>query len=1328
MMKKDPDVPLSQIELMVNPKKDSQDVLTVDHLFILSPCLSALELSRNDWVLITVENIRPLTEYHNSPLPILDEAKLELIQAVVDITHGRHAPRTLLSQNEPNGSIIHIHGPPSVGKSSMIECIALRSRRPLLTLSPAEVGITYHSIRVNLRRWLSIGKRLKAVVLIANCDLIIRDPRIADSDLIIAFIQALKLYEGVIFLTTSKIDDIDDIDDALRPLVSLSISVPRINGKARSSIWAALENRIMAEEGIKLHQSAIKFLRFSGIHVSNWDVHEITRCYKIAIALAKKRTTQEQESTITVEDSHFKEAMNVVHESRRNFDERFPPPSRHHEMRSLPVSTLHEDVRGYAAVMAAPRVPKHPFIHSPMPPPMPPPTHPPTRPPTHHHPTHHHPTHHSTHHPIPHSPMSEPETNHGTSSSEASEQTLDNDSDLCIPHLNRIEWNAFSAAGTKELFRNATFYAMDVLEGEPLIKLHVDNRRQRKRQSFTHQTVSLDSIIPNATDHVRRVPNLLKPGKATLPERIRINAPAIIKAFSDICGEEISGPFLLFRPFRSLLYYEEEFHDLIRQQETLIQERPAQDIHTEEEDVENETKRRNALAGLEQLKCLVSFIDDILKKKQEYLKSDDCQFVPFDDVAMLFSPGETVISNDRKQVYLVMRVSCTRHRVKGQNENTPLCFLKDEGSVELDDDPIFVHCIYLDFDGKMIGPAHRTFTIFRYEDEREISSFPVFPLQHVKEDGLRERFIKRGKMFFEVAGIKHMHYTGLSLKTRDDIDSQVVIDFEEAINRHPQWKPMITSVLEQPLEKMAASVLDAYPGKAANGIVPNSNANAQVFSDAFSNAQKSMKRPCILQCCAGELKHHDEYIEDRRGEDCIVSQMNRTTPTRLPVTIVPQEFCNIVENNSLTDDEYLIMSYRVFGFVLHSRKWHELDMTHVFEVAVLGAGEGFDELVLPPGHGDMVKSMIRQHLRDRTLSSINRDKADVVRGKGRGLIILLHGVPGVGKTSTAECVADLFRRPLFQITSGDLGITAKEVEDALEENFSLASRWNSILLIDEADVFLAERTKEDFVRNSLVAVFLRMMEYYAGVLFLTTNRVGVFDEAFTSRIHISLYYPPLDRKSTLQIFQKNWDRINTRYKEAGRVIDIDTSDITEFAIDYFENNKEGRWNGRQIRNAFQSALALAELDALGTDDVLNESEHNKPVNLGRKSFDTVAEAYKGFTSYLKQVYGADFARRARENLWRFDAFGFPRMPNNLNTRLKVAEPIIPPHQGQWPGQGFPGYDPRNPQPYYPPRQHYPDSYDYSGQRPADPPPSTAHQYPDPRDRWGARPSTGDSNQ
>ena len=76
---------------------------------------------------------------------------------------------------------------------------------------------------------------------------------------------------------------------------------------------------------------------------------------------------------------------------------------------------------------------------------------------------------------------------------------------------------------------------------------------------------------------------------------------------------------------------------------------------------------------------------------------------------------------------------------------------------------------------------------------------------------------------------------------------------------------------------------------------------------------------------------------------------------------------------------------------------------------------------------------------------------DLVRGKGKGLIILLHGAPGVGKTSTAECVADHTKRPLFPITCGDIGETAEKVEASLESSFQLAHRWGCVLLLDEAE-------------------------------------------------------------------------------------------------------------------------------------------------------------------------------------------------------------------------------------------------------------------------------------
>lgn len=239
------------------------------------------------------------------------------------------------------------------------------------------------------------------------------------------------------------------------------------------------------------------------------------------------------------------------------------------------------------------------------------------------------------------------------------------------------------------------------------------------------------------------------------------------------------------------------------------------------------------------------------------------------------------------------------------------------------------------------------------------------------------------------------------------------------------------------------------------------------------------------------------------------------------------------------------------------------------------------------------------------------------------------------------------------------------------------------------------------------------MEYYSGVLFLTTNRVGVFDEAFSSRIHISLYYPSLDRQQTLEIFKRNWERILARPEDDSRQIDIDLSEITQFAMDYFDNNRQGRWNGRQIRNAFQSALAMAEFEALDTDgvkddqnDVSSGREAVKTVKLGKKHFEEVAKAYKGFVEYLNKVHGAGSSRRARENMWRFDDDdeSAPKRPTALTQRLKfTGDPMQQPPRNVdpsfGPSQHYRGYGPghENPSnygPMNPPRGGYAGSHEY----------------------------------
>jgi SpoVK/Ycf46/Vps4 family AAA+-type ATPase len=74
------------------------------------------------------------------------------------------------------------------------------------------------------------------------------------------------------------------------------------------------------------------------------------------------------------------------------------------------------------------------------------------------------------------------------------------------------------------------------------------------------------------------------------------------------------------------------------------------------------------------------------------------------------------------------------------------------------------------------------------------------------------------------------------------------------------------------------------------------------------------------------------------------------------------------------------------------------------------------------------------------------------------------------------------------------------------------------MLIDEADVYI-KRRDDDMTMNAVVGVFLRVLEYFNGLLFLTTNRVDDIDEAIVSRcIAVIKYYPP-DRDARCKIWR-----------------------------------------------------------------------------------------------------------------------------------------------------------------------------------------------------------------
>ncbi|TGO15699.1 hypothetical protein BTUL_0037g00510 [Botrytis tulipae] len=793
-----------------------------------------------------------------------------------------------------------------------------------------------------------------------------------------------------------------------------------------------------------------------------------------------------------------------------------------------------------------------------------------------------------------------------------------------VPKLNLVKWKNFKSSSSQL----DEIYAIDVLVGEPDITFEGDhdNIWDRTQANRGVSPRKIGYIDQRTTSQPSAKP--LVAGQAALPERIRINSKNVIRILSKIHGRNFSdgrtNPVLLFRPFKALIFYEEEIRtrytalnakfgkktaifgdpepkDLSttvdsdgQPPSTIIEGRSNESAKkTEAESTSNHSPEADSLdlnseAAFNELSCLIEFIDHYIKYKQRYLARSSCQKVAFSDIWHLFKPGNEVMEGKLPQAYQVISVHTKKHKVKRSQWHSGFKRTIDYG-------PVTIDCVCIDCDGKRVGPVSKRFTIQQYEGEHDVTSLPVYPLRFAKEMN-REGLVARGQLFLETAVMKHMHCSGLTLDTRDEVDSQVMIDFEEALLQHEYWTPFI--------ENLADSS-------------PESETKEEEEDDGR----------CYLACCENEECHDDSYAERNRKGEFIESQHSAVSRGHSSLTIVPRSLQEVQGSNLPSQDELLIMSYRVFGFILRSRKWAKLNLGDITEARRVDDENGFDQLVLPKGHKDMVKCLIRQHFREKESKLADKDEMDIVRGKG------------------------------------DLGSEAAEVEAALETNFSLANRWGCILLIDEADIFLAERTRHDFLRNAVVAVFLRVLEYYAGILFLTTNRVGAFDEAFTSRIHVSLYYPQLNWNSTLEIFKMNMQRVKDRFAKRNINFKIDEADIGAFARSYYDENGEGRWNGRQIRNAFQTALALAEYDAQGDGDSTSLTDNiNKQVILKGSHFETVSEAYLGFVNYMKEVnHGVSMSKRALDRSYRDDEFGELKSPSWSGLELRRGGvPPIPP--------------------------------------------------------------------
>jgi hypothetical protein len=564
--------------------------------------------------------------------------------------------------------------------------------------------------------------------------------------------------------------------------------------------------------------------------------------------------------------------------------------------------------------------------------------------------------------------------------------------------------------------------------------------------------------------------------------RIRIQAPALLQILAKVQGETWSTkPRTYDRPFCTLLH----FHPQVKQALVELEEKwaiqsegyhtdtpgltPRNDGHQdEEEDLIDDSQATLAI-----LRSYVEFVDEeVVPTSHQY---DDLDYtsdekIIFSDLCYLFKPGEYIYrqlegeqsreSHDHRMGEKIWRVYFVNDAIRNYNL-TPPDHRKYSSHEPSEDDSIYftVHAYHIDYTGDEFCVVTHTFKISPYEGWKPINALPIYPLRfNPGNEEYLDASLKIGNQVLQFIESKHAFYNswtvmrtpqggfatdanGVIVKHPEYINSEVMVDFAEAFQACPSWRPKRT-------------------------VLKTEFTNKIVIADDFAIRYWSGRDRTKL------LRETTEIIPYRTGvhylkrnqfvlEDPFLAAVSLNHQSGRPTT---KEF--------LRREEKILLHCRVFAYVFQERKFALLDASRL--TPSVRNFDALEALKIPSVTKKLIQGSVRGHFLLKEAEGQNGEEVaslDVIQGKGSGLFILLHGVPGVGKTATAEAVAQANGKPLFKITCGDIGLTPDQVETSLRAIFRLASIWDCILLMDEVDTFFSQRSKGDsaITKNALVS-------------------------------------------------------------------------------------------------------------------------------------------------------------------------------------------------------------------------------------------------------------------
>jgi hypothetical protein len=659
--------------------------------------------------------------------------------------------------------------------------------------------------------------------------------------------------------------------------------------------------------------------------------------------------------------------------------------------------------------------------------------------------------------------------------------------DICIPRIKVLDWYNF-----KHRWIDDKYFAIEVLKGpakyyQDFAKVQQKYEKDKKMGNSPVRSMSDPDAEPDTLP------------TQEIPERIRIMSEPLVAIITELdpLGFTFDSSVTMLRPYRRLARMEDDLMEYLSGLEARWGTAEREDVernvgptttgkisqveanNPKDESLSPSESLTDSIEALRDLRCLKQFYEIYIHPTVNRLRDRTARKIRFADLWYLFPHGEEVFvpaahKTESSPLFAQGIESATAYQsvyrvFDHSGGRATLSMPSEEERADYDQNPSFTNrsnpfrlmSYHIDWTAKSFSPVCHEIEIKAFDNDRDINSLEVYPTDyHQNFNIVREQLLERGRKFLKLIEPAHLNYYGQtyashpcgplprysyprsdeSLSATPFVDSEVMVDFDTGSqDRFYDWRPNFGLIECKYLrrEMIEDWEVTAYQDKKHN----------QVY----------LTEPEFV--C-------DDYYDERwlrehaREQDAFLKEWSLYEGSRRSEPI-----------RSLSREEDLILlPSRVMGYSYRDRTFNAFNVDRLHPITQ--RSEGFAGLELPEGHQQLVEALVKEHFIKKEAyekHGISTPGMDIVSGKGKGLIMLLHGYPGVGKTSTAECVAQSTGRPLFPITCGDLGLEPKEVEESLTAKFRLAAKWNCVMLIDEADIFLARRDKLDLQRNALVS-------------------------------------------------------------------------------------------------------------------------------------------------------------------------------------------------------------------------------------------------------------------